>query len=412
MLKTATISNSENFPQIGKVLKILPMPSPIKSNSLFYNNIVIKNTNVNTIKNRILPLNPKVSSGLEKELCKNDFETLQDKCIGNGTFGSVWKVRHKITNEIYAIKVINKENIIKQNMTEQIKKEIEIMYKLNHPHIIKLYSHFEDDEDFCLIMEYASRGQLYSFIKKQKQLNQISAKQYIKEIISAVKYLHSLEPPIVHRDIKPENILIDNNGNCKLGDFGLAKYENEENMKDNYCGTLEYLAPETLSNSCQGRSVDIWALGVLLFEMLTGRPPFKIEKDKLHLYKDSNNTKIWKINWTDDFPRLAKDLVSRILVPNPENRLSLEQILSHQWFIDTPSLRPFLNKNFMNSSERKRLDIRLFSFNSENKNKKYDSEKKQIFIKLIKNDENSFKQNNKNIDKNVVKDENGFYFFS
>ena len=115
MLKTATISNSENFPQIGQVLKILPMPSPIKSNSLFYNNIVIKNTNINAIKNRILPLNPKVSSGLEKELCKNDFETLQDKCIGNGTFGSVWKVRHKITNEIYAIKVINKENIIKQN---------------------------------------------------------------------------------------------------------------------------------------------------------------------------------------------------------------------------------------------------------------------------------------------------------
>ena len=124
MLKTATISNSENFPQIGQVLKIHPIPTSIKSNILFYNNIVIKNTNINAIKNRILPLTPKVSSGLEKEFNKNDFETLQDKCIGNGTFGSVWKVRHKTTNEIYAIKVINKENIIKQNMTEQIKKEI------------------------------------------------------------------------------------------------------------------------------------------------------------------------------------------------------------------------------------------------------------------------------------------------
>ena len=90
---------------------------------------------------------------------------MNDKCIGSGTFGSVWKVRHKITNQIYAIKVINKEYIIKQNMIEQIKKEIEIMYKLNHPHIIKLYSHFEDEEDFCLIMEYASRGQLYSLSK-------------------------------------------------------------------------------------------------------------------------------------------------------------------------------------------------------------------------------------------------------
>ena len=89
-----------------------------------------------------MPLTPKVALGLENEASKNDFETLNDKCIGSGTFGSVWKVRHKITNQIYAIKVINKEYIIKQNMIEQIKKEIEIMYKLNHPHIIKLYSFF------------------------------------------------------------------------------------------------------------------------------------------------------------------------------------------------------------------------------------------------------------------------------
>ena len=229
---------------------------------------------------------------------------MNDKCIGSGTFGSVWKVRHKITNQIYAIKVINKEYIIKQNMIEQIKKEIEIMYKLNHPHIIKLYSHFEDEEDFCLIMEYASRGQLYSFIKKQKKLNQISAKQYIKEIISALKYLHSLDPPIIHRDIKPENILIDSNGNCKLCDFGFAIFENELNKvddKENYCGTAEYLAPEILNNLPQSKNVDIWALGILLFEMLTGRTPFKIDRDKLDEYK--NNSKMWKINWTDDYPR-------------------------------------------------------------------------------------------------------------
>jgi len=341
-----------------------------------------------------LPLTPKVALGLENEACKNDFETLNDKCIGSGTFGSVWKVRHKITNQIYAIKVINKEYIIKQNMIEQIKKEIEIMYKLNHPHIIKLYSHFEDEEDFCLIMEYASRGQLYSFIKKQKKLNQISAKQYIKEIISALKYLHSLDPPIIHRDIKPENILIDSNGNCKLCDFGFAIFENELNKvddKENYCGTAEYLAPEILNNLPQSKNVDIWALGILLFEMLTGRTPFKIDRDKLDEYK--NNSKMWKINWTDDFPRLARDLVSRILVPNPKDRYSLDQILSHQWFIDTPSLRPFLNKNLLNCSEKKKLEIKLFCQHSGNKIKKYDTEKKQhIVIKLTRNNEKCFKQ--------------------
>ena len=365
------------------------------------------------IKTFINPIKPNFFPLTQNKYTKNEFETLQDESIGNGTFGSVWKVRNKITKEIYAIKVINKEYIIKQNMTEQIKKEIEIMYKLNHPNIIKLLSHFEDNEDFCLIMEYASRGQLYSFIKKQKKLNQISSKQYIKEIISAVKYLHSMNPPIIHRDIKPENILIDQNGNCKLGDFGFAKYENEENKNDdNYCGTLEYLAPETLNNLNNqniGKSVDIWSLGILLFEMLTGRLPFKIEKDKLDLYKNSYNSELWKINWTDDFPKLAKDLISRILVPDPDKRLNLDQILSHQWFIDTPSLRPFLNKNCINCSEKKKLEIKLLGYNSESKNnniKKYDSEKKHIVIKLIKNDENLFKQSNEIDNKKEV---NKFY---
>ena len=121
---------------------------------------------------------------------------------------------------------------------------------------------------------------------------------------------------------------------------------------------------------------------------------------------------MWKINWTDDFPRLARDLVSRILVPNPKNRLTLEQILSHQWFIDTPSLRPFLNKNLINCSEKKKLEIKLFSYNSENKIKKYDSEKKQIFIKLIKNDENSYKQINAVDNTNDGNNCNDFYYFS
>ena len=365
------------------------------------NNLNLQINHSIKIKTFISPIRPNFLALNQNKYNKNDFETLQDKSIGSGTFGSVWKVRNKKTNEINAIKVINKEYIIKQNMTEQIKKEIEIMSKLNHPHIIKLYSHFEDNENFFLIMEYASRGQLYSFIKKQKKLNQISSKQYIKEIISAVKYLHSLNPPIIHRDIKPENILIDQNGNCKLGDFGLAKYENEKNIneEDNYCGTLEYLAPETLNNNLkQGKGVDIWSIGILLFEMLTGRPPFKIEKDKLDLYKNNNDSKLWKIKWTDDFPKLAKDLISRILVPNPENRLNLDQILSHQWFIDTPSLRPFLNENNHNNcSEKKILQIKLLGYKSESKNnniKKYDSEKKHIVIKIIKNDENSFKQSN------------------
>ena len=125
---------------------------------------------LNKVKHRLLILSPAVEAGLEREACKSDFESLEDKSIGKGGFGSVWKVRHKITKKVYAIKVINKENIIKQNMVSQTNREIEIMYKLDHPHIIKLYSHFEDDEDFCIIMQYASRGQVYNLIRRLKRL--------------------------------------------------------------------------------------------------------------------------------------------------------------------------------------------------------------------------------------------------
>ena len=285
---------------------------------------------------------------------------------------------------------MNKQNIIQQNMIDQINKEIEIMYKLDHPHIIKLYSHFEDNEDFCLIMEYASNGQLYSLIKKNKKLNQIKAKQYMKEIISAIQYLHTRCPPIIHRDIKPENILIDHEGRCKLADFGWSNFDNGRKNRDTFCGTPEYLAPEMINQSGHDKSVDIWALGILLFEMLTGRIPFNINEDKIQLY---NSIKILKINWTDDFPRLAKDLVSKILCINPNERLSLEEILNHQWFRDTPSLRPFL-KNINSKEDKQNIHINIIQNNNKNNNNDSNLTKKRLFIKIIKNDENSFKETN------------------
>ena len=345
---------------------------------------------LNNIKNRILMLSPSVSSGLEKEMCKDDFESLEDKCIGEGTFGSVWKVRHKTSNKIYAIKVMNKENIIRHNMLEQINKEIEILYKLDHPNIIKLYSHFEDDEHICLIMEFISKGHLFNLIKSHRKFNQITAKEYLKQIISAIDYLHTRNPPIIHRDIKPENILVDNDGKCKLADFGWASYDYGKKNRETFCGTPEYLAPEILNQTGHDKSVDIWALGILLFEMLTGRSPFLLcGGDNHQLF---NSIKLLNINWPDDFPHLAKDLISKILCINPEDRLNLDQIINHQWFRDTPSLRPFLNNK--NCNEKFKLKYNLIKQNNENNH----NNKRNIIIKLIKGDENSFKEMNINTD--------------
>ena len=306
-------------------------------------------------------LSPAVAAGLEREACKTDFESLEDKSIGKGGFGSVWKVRHKITRQIFAIKVINKDSIVKQNMIEQTNREIEIMYKLDHPHIIKLYSHFEDDEDFCLIMQIASKGQLYSVIKRLKRLDQRTAAQYMREVISAIKYLHTRNPPIIHRDIKPENILLDQDGRCKLADFGWSNFDDGRKNRETYCGTPEYLAPEMVTKSGHNESVDIWALGVLLFEMLTGRTPFNFTGDRIQLY---NNIKSLRIVWTDDFPQLAKDLVGRILKLNPKDRLSLDEMINHQWFRDTPLLKPLLSPIIYD--ERQKLESHLIQSIPEN----------------------------------------------
>ena len=133
-------------------------------------------------------------------------------------------------------------------MIDQMNREIDIMYKVNHPHVMKLTNHFEDDDKFYLVMPYASKGQLYSLLKKQNRFDQRTAAQYIRETIAAVKYLHEFNPQIIHRDIKPENLLLDENFRIKLSDFGWSNFQNEDEGRTTYCGTPEYLAPEIILN--------------------------------------------------------------------------------------------------------------------------------------------------------------------
>jgi serine/threonine protein kinase len=295
---------------------------------------------IQKLKNRILFFSPTVKEGLESECKKEDFVSEGDKAVGKGGFGQVWKVRHKETNRIYAIKVINKSTILESNMVSQMNREIEIMYMLHHPHIIKLVNHFEDEDNIYLIMDFASKGQLYTHLKRVGKFDQRTAAQYMREVISALKYLHSFNPPIIHRDIKPENILMDENGRLKLCDFGWSNYE-EKTKRTTYCGTPDYLAPEMIKKEGHDTRVDIWYLGVLMFELLAGRPPFSgTNQDELF-----NNINKIKINWPDDISSLAKNLISKILKRNPKERTSLDEILAHTWFEKNPAIRPVLAIN-------------------------------------------------------------------
>ena len=141
---------------------------------------------VNNVKNRMLFLSPSILSGEERECRKDDFESLANSNIGVGGFGKVYKVRHKVSKNVYAIKVINKKKILEHDLVEQIKLEVKIMYKLDHNHILKLYNHYEDDDNFYLILQYCAKGQIYSLLKKEGRFSEKFAAQYLREVISAV----------------------------------------------------------------------------------------------------------------------------------------------------------------------------------------------------------------------------------
>jgi serine/threonine protein kinase len=295
---------------------------------------------INPVKNRILFLSPSVVAGEEKEATKNDFESLTNANIGVGGFGKVYKVKHKVSKNIYAIKVINKGKILENDLTEQMKLEVRIMYKLDHPNIIKLYNHFEDDESFYLILEYAPKGQLFGKLKMLGRLDERHAAQYIREIVSAVEYLHSLKPAIIHRDIKPENILLDANEAAKLCDFGWSNFFNSDRKRLTYCGTPEYLAPEMIKQAGHDEALDLWNVGVLMFELLTGRPPFEGTTQK-ELFE--NIVRV-KINYPKDFSKLAKDVIQRLLKSNPAERIKIAELLEHPWFKSNPPLRAIAPK--------------------------------------------------------------------
>ena len=361
---------------------------------------------LNKVKNRLLFLSPTVRTGLERECNKNDFYREGDSYIGKGAFGEVWKVSQKMTGKIYVIKVMDKSAIKEQRLIDQINREIEIMYKLNHPHVIRLINHFEDDEKFYLIMPYASKGQLYSLLRRQVRFDQRTAAQYMREVIEAVRYIHSFSPKIIHRDIKPENLLLDDNYRVLLSDFGWSNFLDDNEYRKTFCGTPEYLSPEMAKKEGHNEMVDIWALGVLMFEFLAGYAPFSGSNPK-ELYA---NIKKLKINWPVDFPPLAKNLITKILKLNPNERLSLEEILDHAWFTQNPPLRHVLTNYLTN--EKDILKSHLIIEKPENVEDKLnditDPHKKRKFGTLRRdlcNDNENEDQNEKSLNSENIEEE-------
>jgi len=287
-----------------------------------------KKIKINKVANRFLPLTESVQNGIEPEATIKDFTVLGT--IGEGSFGKVSLVRHNKTGSQYAIKQISKLNKNNQEGKTYFRREIEIMYKIHQSNVVRLFSHFEDNEYCYFVMEYVENGNL--FCQPQWKNNHCflstDVAKIIKEVICAVYYLHNMNPPIIHRDIKPENVLIDKDGVAKLTDFGWSNYVDSKEIRSTYCGTPVYLAPEMIKEIGHDEHLDIWCIGVLLFELLTGNVPFK-GKDIQSL---NNNILSLKISWPKDIDPIAKNLIFKILKPNPNERISLRDMLKHPFF--------------------------------------------------------------------------------
>ncbi|KAK6358324.1 spindle assembly checkpoint kinase [Orbilia blumenaviensis] len=247
------------------------------------------------------------------------------RALGKGKFGRVYLAKERKTGFVCALKVLHKNELQTGRVETQLRREVEIQSNLRHPNILRLFGHFHDSKRVFLIIEFAGRGELYKMLRKAGSFSEPRAASYVAQMASALSYLHKKH--VIHRDIKPENILVGSHGEIKLSDFGWSVHA-PTNRRTTLCGTLDYLPPEMLRGDSHGEKVDLWSLGVLMYEFLCGNAPFEdtpIETQK----------RIVKLNFKvpDFVSPEAKDLITRLLRLDPDKRLPLDQVAQHPWIL-------------------------------------------------------------------------------
>lgn len=262
-----------------------------------------------------------------------DFVVL--KVLGRGTYGKVMLVQHKEEGIVYALKTLRKKNIVKTMQVDHTKAERKILEKMEHPFIVTLRYAFQTRLKLYMVFDYIPGGELFQHLKNEEFFKEDRTRFYASELFLALEFLHSKN--IVYRDLKPENILLDADGHIKLTDFGLAKQLEKETedgkaagaKTSTFCGTDEYLAPEIILHQPYAESVDWWAFGVLIYEMLTGWPPWQ-ENNRKVLYEKILHEPADLSN--ENLSEVAKSLLRGLLAKDVKARIKPADIKKHPFF--------------------------------------------------------------------------------
>jgi len=262
--------------------------------------------------------------------------------LGTGTFGRVRlseapKLRQVLEGEelihsancFFALKIMKKSEVVRLKQVEHIRNEKEILSVINHPFVVVLFAAFQDDKHLYMLLEYIIGGELFTHLRKAGKFGNDHTRFYAAQIVMALQYLHFQN--IVYRDLKPENLLLDLAGYMKITDFGFAK--KVEDRTWTLCGTPEYLAPEIIQSKGHGKPVDWWALGILVYEMLAGYPPF-YDENPFGIYQ---KILAGKLEFPRHFETHARDLIRKLLTPDRTKRIGnlkngAEDIKKHKWF--------------------------------------------------------------------------------
>ena len=268
------------------------------------------------------------------KLSKENFDFISQ--VGAGSFGKVYKVRSLTNKKEYALKVLSKNQIKNLKLSKQLENEIRILSICDHENISKLFGMFEDDNYVYLVLELANTGTLLSKLRKSKTrtFSEKICKGYMTDILKAIIYLHSKNPPILHRDIKPENILI-HDSTLKIADFGWSNVDDE--IRNTFCGTPDYLSPEMILGTGHNEKLDIWTLGILMFELLHGEPPFspknnKVRDRRLLQKKIEDNILKGKINFDKKLSKEAKSAIEAMLNPEQKERPNAQEVMELPFF--------------------------------------------------------------------------------